>query len=147
MSPPSEWGLLLRLGPRIPLNRPLTVGQSFCIETKKAGCMLWEGSESLTHTPFHFPHLQSCTALGVQSGEGGWCEVRQGLGTPWAAHSQDSSCPLQVPEGCSLSGRRKLTSCRQHPTGLLGQSQRPDPQPSLRTMTPTLGEPLPTAWL
>lgn len=86
----------------------------------------------------------------------GACKVEKkmvgvGSGRAWELRGLPTAgivpCPLQVPEGHSLSGRRKLTSCSQYPTGSLGWSQRPGPQPSLRTTTPTLGDPLPITWL
>lgn len=73
-------------------------------------------------------------------------DVGVGLGRAWELRglptARTAPCPLQIPEGRSLSGGRKLTSYGQHPTGALGQSQRPDPQLSLTT-TLTFCDPLP----
>lgn len=88
-------------------------------------------------------NLAQCGACKVEK------EVGVGSGRAWELRGLPTArivpCPLQVPEGRSLSGRRKLTSCRQYPTGSLGCSQRPGPEPSLITTTPTLGDPLPIA--
>lgn len=90
----------------------------------------------------------SLSVWGVQTGEGGLLEVRQGSGRAWELCGLPTAktvpCPLHLPEGHSGSGRRKLPALHTTSWGPEGRTKGQSlTQLRCRTMISTLCGPLP----